>query len=120
MITGADSAGNVRFNWRVIQAPMRLVDYVVAHELVHLRHPEHNRDFWAVLGSVMSDYEERRERLRPARAGDEPRPPGPARGTDASRGDGARRQRGEPARPAPPPTCPGSRSVPPRTSGRRR
>jgi hypothetical protein len=43
---------------------MRLVDYVVAHELVHLRHPEHNRDFWAVLGSVMSDYEERRERLR--------------------------------------------------------
>jgi hypothetical protein len=60
----ADSAGNVRFNWRVIQAPMRLVDYVVAHELVHLRHPEHNRDFWAVLGSVMSDYEERRERLR--------------------------------------------------------
>ena len=40
---------------------MRLVDYVVAHELVHLRFPDHTRDFWAALGQVMSDYEERRE-----------------------------------------------------------
>ena len=60
----ADAKGNVRFNWRVIQAPMRLVDYVVAHELVHLRHRDHTRDFWAQVGSAMSDYEERREALR--------------------------------------------------------
>jgi len=60
----ADARGNVRFNWRVVQAPMRLVDYVVAHELVHLRYPDHTRDFWAALGQVMSDYEERREALR--------------------------------------------------------
>lgn len=60
----ADSAGAVRFNWRVIQAPLRLVDYVVAHELVHLRYPDHTRAFWAALGEYMSDYEERREALR--------------------------------------------------------
>ncbi|MBW2423063.1 MAG: M48 family metallopeptidase [Deltaproteobacteria bacterium] len=60
----ADAKGNARFNWRVIQAPMCLVDYVVAHQLVHLRHHDHARDFWALLGSATSDYEERREALR--------------------------------------------------------
>jgi predicted metal-dependent hydrolase len=59
-----DARGTVRFNWRVIQAPMRLVDYVVAHELVHLEHPDHTKAFWATLGRVMPDYEARREALR--------------------------------------------------------
>ena len=36
-----DRNGTIRFNWRIIQAPMRLVDYVVVHELVHLRHRGH-------------------------------------------------------------------------------
>jgi predicted metal-dependent hydrolase len=60
----ADSKGNLRFNWRIVQASTRLLDYVVAHELVHLRHADHTRDFWATLGRVMPDYEARRERLR--------------------------------------------------------
>ena len=34
---------------------MRLVDYVVAHELVHLRHPNHTREFWAALGQNDGD-----------------------------------------------------------------
>jgi predicted metal-dependent hydrolase len=59
-----DDSGVLRFNWRVIQAPMRLVDYVVAHELVHLRHREHTAAFWARLGVVMPDYEARKEALR--------------------------------------------------------
>lgn len=59
-----DAAGNLRFNWRVMQAPMRLVDYVVAHEVVHLEHAEHTSAFWAALGALMPDYEARRERLR--------------------------------------------------------
>ena len=33
-----DRNGTIRLNWRIIQAPMRLVDYVVVHELVHLQH----------------------------------------------------------------------------------
>jgi len=60
----ADVRGIVRFNWRVIQAPMRCVDYVVAHELIHLRHPNHTRGFWSDLGQVMPDYEGQREALR--------------------------------------------------------
>jgi predicted metal-dependent hydrolase len=43
---------------------MRLVDYVVSHELVHLRHPHHTRESWAELGRAVPDYEERREALR--------------------------------------------------------
>lgn len=59
-----DRNGAIRLNWRIIQAPMRLVDYVVVHELVHLRHRGHGRDYWQALGRVMPDYERRREDLR--------------------------------------------------------
>ena len=56
-------SGLVRLSWRIIQAPPRLVDYVVAHELCHLIHEGHGRAFWATLGQVMPDYESRRARL---------------------------------------------------------
>ena len=59
-----DRTGTIRLNWRIIQAPMRLVDYVVVHELVHLRHRGHGRDYWQALGRVMPDYERRRDDLR--------------------------------------------------------
>jgi predicted metal-dependent hydrolase len=61
---GSCAQGVVRFNWRIIQAPVRLVDYVVAHEVVHLVHDDHGRAFWAELGRLLPDYETRRERLR--------------------------------------------------------
>jgi predicted metal-dependent hydrolase len=57
-------AGIVRINWRVLQCPVSLVDYVLAHELVHLIHEDHSRAFWATLGRIMPDYEERKKRLR--------------------------------------------------------
>ena len=59
-----DPKANLRFNWRITQAPMRLVDYVVAPELVHLDHRHQTAAFWASLGMVMPDYEARREALR--------------------------------------------------------
>ncbi len=59
-----DRSGTIRLNWRIIQAPMRLVDYVVVHELVHLRHRGHGRDYWQAVGRIMPDYERRREDLR--------------------------------------------------------
>ena len=59
-----DQRGTIRLNWRIIQAPMRLVDYVVVHELVHLQHRGHGREYWQALGRVMPDYERRREDLR--------------------------------------------------------
>ena len=56
-----DQAGTIRLNWKIIQAPMRLVDYVVAHELVHLIHTDHTKAFWARLGRAMPDYDRRKE-----------------------------------------------------------
>ena len=41
-----------------------LIECVLAHELVHLEHPHHGPDYWAALGRMMPDYEERRKRLR--------------------------------------------------------
>ncbi|MXW34386.1 MAG: M48 family metallopeptidase, partial [Chloroflexi bacterium] len=45
-----DHGGTIRVIWRFIPAPMRLVDYVVVHELVHLRYRGHGRDYWQALG----------------------------------------------------------------------
>jgi hypothetical protein len=59
-----DPKGNLRFNWRVILAPTRVVDYVVAHELVHLAHRHHTTAFWSTLGKAMPEYESKRRRLR--------------------------------------------------------
>ena len=59
-----DDKGVLRFNWRVVQAPMRLVDYVVAHEVVHVIHRDHTKAFWARLGVIMPDYERREDDLR--------------------------------------------------------
>jgi predicted metal-dependent hydrolase len=54
----------LRFNWRIIQAPRSLIDYVLAHEAVHLVHEHHGREFWATLGRILPDYEERKTRLK--------------------------------------------------------
>jgi predicted metal-dependent hydrolase len=59
-----DRSGLLRLNWRIIQAPRACIEYVVAHEVVHVRHPNHTPAFWAALGRVMPDYERRRARLK--------------------------------------------------------
>ena len=56
--------GTIRLNWRIIQAPLRLVDYIVVHELVHLVHRGHGKEYWRAVGTVMPDYERRRDELR--------------------------------------------------------
>jgi predicted metal-dependent hydrolase len=62
------AAGIIRINWRIVQAPVALLDYVIAHELAHLRHHGHSRAFWRALGVVMPDYEKRKEALAAAGA----------------------------------------------------
>lgn len=58
-----DAKGVVRLNWRILQGSSHLVDYVVAHEVVHLIHRHHGLRFWSALGRVMPDYETRRADL---------------------------------------------------------
>jgi hypothetical protein len=59
-----NSKGELRFNWRVMMAPMSLVDYVVAHEVCHLIVRDHSARFWKLLRTILPDYDERRARLR--------------------------------------------------------
>lgn len=61
---GSSSRRIVRINWRIIQAPAALVDYVLVHELVHLIHEDHSKKFWTTVGRAMPDYEQRKKRLR--------------------------------------------------------
>jgi len=55
---------NLNFNTRLLMAPIDLVEYVVMHELCHVRHKNHSRKFWDSLRDVMPEYRERRERLK--------------------------------------------------------
>lgn len=52
------------FNWKLLQLPVRLADYVIAHELAHLLEPHHGREFWAVLDRSLPNWGERQEALR--------------------------------------------------------
>ena len=56
--------GTLNINLLIIMAPMMLVEYVVAHELCHLRYKGHSSEFWDLLRLTMPDYEIRKERLR--------------------------------------------------------
>jgi hypothetical protein len=53
----------VRFSWRLVKAPPPLIDYVVCHELAHLRHMNHSRDFWAEVARLCPDYQRLRDEL---------------------------------------------------------
>jgi len=56
--------GTVRLNWQLIKMPLELVDYVVAHELAHLREMNHSAAFWSVVKMACPDYAQRRSELR--------------------------------------------------------
>lgn len=61
---GSCSATNdIRLNWHLLALPLSLIDYVVAHELCHVVHKNHSRQFWALLARVMPDWQERRHKL---------------------------------------------------------
>ena len=52
------SKGNLNFNWRLIMAPPKVIDYLVVHELTHLEHPNHSKRFWNKVAKRFPDYAE--------------------------------------------------------------
>jgi predicted metal-dependent hydrolase len=60
----AGSNGHIRLNWRLIHFRASVIDYVVVHELAHLRVMDHSPRFWSTVESVMPDYEARKGQLR--------------------------------------------------------
>jgi predicted metal-dependent hydrolase len=55
--------GVVNFHWRVIRLPPSLIEYVAAHELIHLLEPRHDAAFWTRLERVLPDYRQRKRAL---------------------------------------------------------
>ena len=60
----ASADGSIRLNWRLVHFAVPVIDYVVAHELAHLREMNHSEAFWEVVRSVMPDFEAARGTLK--------------------------------------------------------
>jgi predicted metal-dependent hydrolase len=50
------SKGTLSFTWRLVMAPLEVIDYVVIHELVHLKVKNHSKTFWGSVAALMPDY----------------------------------------------------------------
>ncbi|MCW5610018.1 MAG: M48 family metallopeptidase [Rubrivivax sp.] len=60
----ASADGSIRLNWRLVHFALPVIDYVVTHELAHLREMNHSAAFWEVVRSALPDYEAARGALR--------------------------------------------------------
>ncbi len=60
----AKSDGSIRLNWRLVHFKMSVIDYVVVHELSHLRVMDHSPRFWSTVESIMPDYAQLRGQLK--------------------------------------------------------
>lgn len=58
------TAGTLSFSWRLVMAPPRVLRYVAAHEVAHLRHPNHGPHFWALVAALHPGFAEDRKALR--------------------------------------------------------
>jgi predicted metal-dependent hydrolase len=59
-----NSRGEVRLNWRLLQAPPHIINYVVAHELAHLKEMNHSAKFWATVGRIYPEYKTAEKELK--------------------------------------------------------
>ena len=58
------AGGNLSFSWRLVFAPYAVLDYVVAHEVAHIREHNHSAKFWALVQQVFPGYEAQRDWLK--------------------------------------------------------
>lgn len=56
--------GNVYFNWKCVMAPLSVLDYLIVHELVHLEHFNHSREFWDKVSTILPNCEESKDWLK--------------------------------------------------------
>ena len=66
------SSGRINLNWRLMLLPMRLVDYVLTHELCHLSHMNHGSAFWHLVRQLMPDFEQREHEVNRIRGAELP------------------------------------------------
>jgi len=54
----------LNFHWKCIMAPVSVLDYIITHEMVHLKHPNHSPEFWNELDKKMPNYRENEDWLK--------------------------------------------------------
>lgn len=59
-----NSKQEIRLNWRLIQAPPHIINYVICHELAHLKEMNHSKKFWAVVEKIYPDYPQAEKDLK--------------------------------------------------------
>ena len=55
---------DISFNWKLIMAPEKIIEYVIVHELCHLIHFNHSKNFWESVENILPDYKLRKDWLR--------------------------------------------------------
>lgn len=56
--------GDIQYNWKLILAPPEVIDYVIIHELCHIKHHNHSRQFWQLVSHFRPDYSDTRHWLK--------------------------------------------------------
>jgi len=56
--------GNLNFNWRLVHYPVKIIDYVIIHELAHITHPNHSKNFWNCVAKFDNEYRKHRGYLK--------------------------------------------------------
>ncbi|OZY87509.1 metal-dependent hydrolase [Cellvibrio mixtus] len=59
-----DKFGKLKFNWKCMMAPPKIIDYVIVHELCHMHYQNHSDAFWNEVDKILPDYRERKEWLK--------------------------------------------------------
>jgi hypothetical protein len=57
-------AGNLNYNYKIALLPEKLADYIIVHELCHLKEFNHSRKFWDLVAQTLPDYKERRKEIK--------------------------------------------------------
>jgi predicted metal-dependent hydrolase len=58
------SKGTLNFSWRLIMAPMEVIDYVIVHELAHIGQLNHSPTYWRKVAEILPDYKKREKWLK--------------------------------------------------------
>jgi len=57
-------AGMLNFHWKIMMAPLTILDYIVVHELAHIIYANHTEAFWNEVDKILPDYLDRKQWLR--------------------------------------------------------
>ncbi len=58
------SKGNIYINWKILLAPLDIIDYVLVHELCHLKYMNHSKEYWSLVSTIFPNYKEKRNYLK--------------------------------------------------------